>query len=154
MPALLDDVKAAAKTVQPQKEQRAPVKMDETPPCPIDPDKMQAYVDWISKTLTLPTVNAQAPPLEEYINPEGLKKMRPIPACRVDRNGEVIPASGPVVTDGYTEDLWEKCKSHVEQTIHRTLFKMADSLLQTGEVHPRSQVLDNINGRFIIADAQ
>ena len=130
------------------------------PQCPISVALLQAYVDSIVVGLTLPTVNAQAPPLEEYIDenekdPNKRRKMRPRRACAFDAQGFVVPFSGPVVPDDFALDLWEKARPHVENCVLRALFQMSESLLiaeRGGIIDDRSKVIPEIRGRFVVMD--
>jgi hypothetical protein len=103
-------------------------------------------------------VKAGAPPLEEYFDEkEGKNRRRPRKACKLDEQGNVVPFSGPVIPDDVVMDLWNKIKPHVEQEVHRTVYAMSESTLvpgRNGEIDERSQVVKEIRGRFVIADAQ
>jgi hypothetical protein len=159
MSAVLEETKSAnLASAHPKPKASRPPAPPQEPPCPISVEGLQAFVDFIARDLELPTVKAGAPPLEEYFDEkEGKHRRRPRKACKLDEQGNVVPFSGPVIPDDVVMDLWNKIKPHVEQEVHRTVYAMSESTLvpgRNGEIDERSQVVKEIRGRFVIADAQ
>lgn len=146
MPALLDDVKAAVK-VQPRANgvAHSPVQAVESP---FNLDALQAYADNMAKGCTLPTINPQSPPLSEQDgfdrNGKPARLMLPRRACEVDGNGNVVFGTGPVVTPEFCFEWWGKIRSDFEQAVHKTLYRMSESITdpaRNGHIDERSKVI-------------